>query len=91
MSNFMNRMSTPGSWDGGVMLVWLLGVVTIVVLGVVVYRLLAGPPPARPGSDGTGRDGAALRLLEGRFSAGEIDDEEFERRRATLLRSHGSS
>jgi len=90
MPNFMNRMVSPGAWDISVIVVWLLVAAVIVVLGVLTYRLLAGGGRDRPGAHGTpgageGEGGDAVGSLERRYAAGQIDDEEFERRRETIL------
>lgn len=88
MSNFMNRMVSPGAWDVSVIVVWLLVVLVIVALGVLLYRLLAEGASGAPGLHGTRRahgGGDAVGSLERRYAAGQIDDEEFERRRETIL------
>lgn len=87
MTSFMNRMVSPGGWDVGVILVWVLVVAVIVVLGALIYRLL-GVGPRRTavdqGTHGVRGDGDALGSLERRYASGEIDDEEFKRRRETI-------
>lgn len=87
MTSFMNRMVSPGAWDVGVILVWVLVAVVIMALSVLTYRLLAAGPSRTPVDQGPrgGRGGGdALEWLERRYAAGEIDDAEFERRRETL-------
>ncbi|GAB0147393.1 SHOCT domain-containing protein [Marichromatium sp. AB31] len=60
---------------------WIFWV--LVILGVV-WALRAGR------RDGRGREGCAseeaLRILESRYARGEIEHDEFERRREDLLR-----
>lgn len=57
-------------------------VVSLAVIALVVWALTrdAGPRTARPGAD------PALEALRRRFAAGEIDEDEFNRRRAALDR-----
>lgn len=61
-----------------VMIVFWIGVLALVVLGV---RWLLREGSVSP----TDRTEDPIRLLERRFAAGEIDREEFEQRRRTLL------
>ncbi len=63
-------------WGWGVMLV--LGV--IIVVGVFAAVLLA----ARSGSGAPADQKTALDVLKERYARGEIDDEEFERRKRRL-------
>jgi putative membrane protein len=66
---------------------WLF--VVIVVIAVVAL-LVRGAPTAgrtfRAGGDQDAGERPALRILEERFASGEIDREEFERRREVLSR-----
>lgn len=69
-----------GMW-GGLGWIWMLGglLAVIAVPAVVLYALAT-----RDGS-GSGSDGDdALATLRQRYAAGEIDEEEFERRRTRL-------
>lgn len=83
-------------WDGGFgMGGWIFGsimmlvVVALVVVGIVLLvRGLAGRHdrdgagyPQTPG----GASGSALQILEERYARGEIDQEEFLRRKADLV------
>jgi putative membrane protein len=62
------------SWVWGItMMILMVGVVAIVVWAIV--RSGDRPRPQRPD---------ALEILEERFARAEIDQEEFERRRAVL-------
>ena len=87
MTNFMDRMVSPGTWDAGVIVAWVLAAALVVLLAVLVYRALAGDrrvPLDQGGSEpSSGND--AMSALEQRYARGEIDDEEFERRRAALV------
>lgn len=72
----------PGSWVGGSlgwlwMVVWMLAPIALIV--GLVYLLRPRGPTA--GLDGTDR---ALEALRERYARGEIDDEEYEDRRARL-------
>ncbi|MDA8285057.1 MAG: SHOCT domain-containing protein [Actinomycetota bacterium] len=88
MTNFMDRMVSPGTWDAGVIVVWVLVAAMIVLLAVLAFRALAGdrriPIDRSQSRPSSGND--ALSALEQRYAKGEIDDEEFERRRAALGR-----
>ena len=66
-------------WGGGFMWIfWLL----IIVLIVVLIRAMAG---AGGGSGGQQREHkTALEILEERYARGEIDDDEFQRRKREL-------
>jgi len=68
----------------GWMWVWpVLIVVGLIILGYVVVRLAQGRQRTSPtGSDHSGS--AARRILDERYARGEIDDEEYQRRRDLL-------
>ncbi len=69
-------------WMFGWMWVWpLLVLAGLLLLGYGVVRLAQGWPPA-PG--GTERGLSARRILDERFARGEIDEDDYRRRRATL-------
>lgn len=86
MTNFMDRMVSPGTWDAGVIVVWVLVAAMIVLLALLAYRALAGGGriPVEQGRGGPPAGSDAVSVLEQRYARGEIDDEEFERRRAAL-------
>jgi putative membrane protein len=86
MTNFMDRMVSPGTWDAEVILVWVLVAAMIVLLAVLAYRALAGDRriPIDQGRGEPPAGGDAVSVLEQRYARGEIDEEEFERRRAAL-------
>ena len=66
------------------MVVGLLLLVALIVEGVLVLRALWGPGSG-PGEQRIGAEGRALEILEERYAQGEIDQEEFEKRRRALL------
>jgi putative membrane protein len=74
-----------GGWMMGWMWIWaLLVVVGLLILGYVVVRLVQSRPvPSPPGSD-PGAGSSARRILDERYARGEIDEEEYRRRRAGL-------
>jgi putative membrane protein len=70
---------------GGMWMMWLWPIllVALLVVGVIVARRLwTGSGPERQSSPGSGRP--ALDVLEERYARGEIDRDEFERRRNAL-------
>jgi putative membrane protein len=72
-----------GGWWGG----WLLGplLVLLVLVGVPVGLFLALRRGGENGGDvGAGSTDPALETLRERYARGELDDEEFERRRDRL-------
>lgn len=73
---------------GGWGLVMFLAVVSLLVLAVLggasLYRRLRGPRADSIARTGGGDD-SALRRLRERFAAGEIDEQEFERRLSALM------
>lgn len=66
-----------GPWGWGMGLGSLL-FVALIVVGIVL--VLRQPPPGEPRGGGT----SARQILDERFARGEIDQEEYRRRRATL-------
>ena len=68
------------AWLG--MTVMLVTLLAVVVAAVVVVRLLG--PREQPGSGSRPAERSAMEILQERFASGEIDEEEFQRRRAVL-------
>jgi putative membrane protein len=72
-----------GGWNGAMMgwfWVWpVLVLAGLVLLGYVAFRLAPGRGPAGPTGASTAR-----HILDERYARGEIDDEEYRRRRAEL-------
>lgn len=73
----------------------LLGLVVLIALIVGVVRWLSGPSstqqhhlPHNPGLDRQARRDEVLHILEKRFARGEIDEEEFRKRRQVILEDH---
>jgi len=83
-------MNGMGSW-GLLMLLAMLAVLALAVLGGVwLYRRLNDGRPDRTATTGRSApasDAAQSRLRE-RYAAGEIDDEEYERRLSALTYWH---
>ena len=66
---------------------WLFMVILpIVVVALVVWALSTRGGAFWARGDQAGKERSALQLLEERFARGEIDHEEFERRREALVR-----
>jgi len=73
-----------GGWMMGWMWIWpVLVVAGLLIIGYVVLRLVQGGRPTAP----TGADPAhtaARRILDERFARGEIDEDDYRRRRGLL-------
>jgi len=86
-------MAVMRSWDGGggwgwgawLMMTVLLVVFWGAVAWVIVTLIRHGDSTPRSTHDGGASD--PLRILDQRYARGEIDDEEYRRRRNTLLGS----
>jgi putative membrane protein len=85
MPNFMDRMVSPGSFDAWVILVWVVVAAVVSLLAAVAYKTFAGRAPIDQGRSEPSSTDSPLAALEQRYARGEIDEEEFERRRATLV------
>ncbi len=83
-----------GSWTWAFWILVLL-LVALVVLAVVLVMVLR--PWAKGGTSDAAHGGyhdsgeGALRILDERFARGEIDEEEYARRRSLLLGSAGKA
>ena len=81
-------MMSRGMMSGGflMMLLWTLLAIVILIGAILLVRALWTRSPDRytvpPANQ---RGGGAVDLLEERFARGEIDQDEFEQRRRTLL------
>lgn len=72
----------------GIVLFWAL----VITVGVLLFRALARSAPSggehtRWGGDGAPRGASPEQILAERYARGEIEDEEYERRLATLRSS----
>ena len=66
---------------------WGMGVGSILFVALIVIGiLLVARPPSRGewGGEGGRDDDTGRRILDERFARGEIDEDEYERRRRTL-------
>jgi putative membrane protein len=83
--DFMWGMHDGPGWGG-----WLvMGLLTLLLVGLVVGLVLlavrsAGARPGAPGQPAGRGPGPAEHLLDERFARGEIDEEEYLRRREVL-------
>lgn len=66
---------------GGLWIIWpLLVVIGVLLFGYLAYRLVVD----RRGGGPTGGVSSARRILDERYARGEIDDDEYRRRRGEL-------
>ncbi len=80
--------SNDHSFGWGGMIFWMI--VNALFWGAIIwaiFRLVAGSG-SESSSASPDRDTDALAVLKRRYAAGEIEDEEFQRRRQTLMQSH---
>lgn len=67
-------------WAGGIGMLVLMALVLAALVVLAVFLVRRAPQPPSP-------DGTARRILDERFARGEIDQEEYERRRDALTRT----
>lgn len=67
-------------WAGGIGMLVLMLLTLAAVVSLVVVLARRGPQPPTPAD-------TARRILDERFARGEIDQEEYERRRDALTRA----
>lgn len=70
-------------WGSGVGIVWMFLLLGLTVAAAVALARLLLP------SSGAARDDDALSRLRARFARGEIDEDEYRARRATLTSTPG--
>jgi len=74
---------------GGVTMGWMwvwpaLSAAGLLILGYVAVRLMQSRRTSSPSDAGPSSDSPARRILDTRYARGEIDAEEYERRRGLL-------
>jgi putative membrane protein len=72
--------TTSMGWAGGIGMLVLMPLVLAALVALVVVLARRGPQAPRPGD-------TARRILDERFARGDIDQEEYERRRDALTRT----
>lgn len=70
-------------WAWLAMAVMLVAFLVLVVVAATMVTRLLGPPD-QPGGGDRPAGRSAMEILRERFASGEIDEEEFQRRRAVL-------
>ena len=78
--------SNGNSWVGWVVMSLMMLIFWGGLIALVAWLVRT---PRRRGDDATLSDKSPLAILEGRFARGEIDEEEFHKRRDTLLQTTG--
>jgi len=74
-----------GGWVMGWMWIWpVLVVAGLLIIGYVAVRLARGGQPPSPTGSDRGSGSAARRILDERYARGEIDEDEYRRRRELL-------
>lgn len=82
-----SMMGGPGMMGGGFGSMFLMPVVGIVVLGLIVWALVAGIRGAGwySGPTPAGQPDTALEVLKKRYARGEINKQEFEDKKKDLV------
>lgn len=65
---------------------WMMMLFWILIIGLVIYGLFLFISKALKRNDATSEEDSALRILKERFARGDIDEEEYERKKEVLLR-----
>jgi len=79
-AGYYNHMGESSGWFfGPVLMILMLAALALAV--VFLVRLFGGTPSG----ENSAKQNAALDLLKTRFANGEIDEEEYRRRKQTLL------
>lgn len=81
----MTRMGGGGGSMMGWFWIWpTLVLIGLVLLGYLAYRLVQGRSTGSATGAPGGRSADARQILDERFARGEIDEQEYRRRRAEL-------
>jgi putative membrane protein len=77
-------MGWHGGWGSGG---WVaMSVMMLLFWGLIIVGVIAATRSWRPGPhDGHGGQSTAMRLLDERFARGEIDEEDYRKRRDLLV------
>jgi putative membrane protein len=73
----------PGGYGGGFGINWFTPIVTIIVLGLVIWAVVALLRRGRIQPVSGGAD-AALEILNRRYAQGEVNKEEYEQKKKDL-------
>lgn len=71
-----------GNMGSGMFFIWIIPIILIVIVGIAVYMIVNN----KNGNNKT-RSNSALEILNERFAKGEIDEEEYNKRKKNLLDS----
>lgn len=76
-----------GGWvfGGILMLLFWAGVIALIILAIRTFTSSSSRPPVSTGPSSADHSIQALGILSERYARGEIDKDEFDERRATLL------
>jgi putative membrane protein len=76
---YWNHSAAMG-WFGGIGMLVLMALVLAALVALVVVLVRRAPQPTNP-------DDTARRILDERYARGDIDQDEYQRRRDTLTRT----